>query len=420
MHVLVIGAGVVGVTTALELRARGLEVTVLERRPGVAQEASHGDSGLLSAACAGPRAQPGLPTRVLRGLLRRNSPLLVRPSLDPARWRWLLRWFGECRLERFRVNEQRMQRLAEYSRVVLGELRNRHSLTYEQSRGWLRLFRSDTDLGRARPSIELLAQAGTPHRLLDSEACRVLEPALADATPLAGGLYLTEDETGNCAYFARRVRDLAASHGVDFRFEATATALAIDGGKCTGARTALGTVTADAVVLAAGVDSPRLLRRTGIRLPLCPVKGCSLTANITQHECAPSMSIMDDASQVTITRLGNRLRIAGIAELGNRSLGLRDNALGVLLGVARHWFPGAAAYGKAQAWVGTGAILPDGPPVLGITPVSNLYLNIGHGSTGWTMACGAARIVADIVAGRQPQIDLDGLTIARYQHRREA
>ena len=420
MHVLVIGAGVVGVTTAFELRARGLDVTVLERRPGVAQEASHGDSGLMSVACPGPRAQPGLPTRVLRDLLRRNSPLLLRPSLDPARWRWLVRWFGECRLERFRVNEQHLQRLAEYSRAVLGEWRNRHSLAYEQSQGWLRLFRNDTDLDRARPSIELLTQAGTPHRLLDSDACRAVEPALADTTPLAGGLHLTEDETGNCAYFARLVRDLAAALGVDFRFEAAASALVIEGGKCIGARTVAGAVAADAVVVAAGVDSPRLLRGTGIRLPLCPVKGYSLTANVTQHECAPSMSIMDEASQVTITRLGNRLRIAGIAELGNRSSGLRDRALGMLLGVARDWFPAAAAYGKARAWAGAGTMLPDGPPVLGATPVSNLYLNIGHGSTGWAMACGAARVVADIVTGRQPQIDLDGLTIARYQNRREA
>jgi D-amino-acid dehydrogenase len=331
-----------------------------------------------------------------------------------------VRWFGECRLERFRVNEQRLQRLAEYSRVVLGEWRNRHSLAYEQSQGWLRLFRNDTDLGRARLSIDLLTQAGTPHRLLDGDACRAVEPALADTTPLAGGLHFTEDETGNCAYFARLVRDLAVALGVDFRFEAAASALATAGGKCTGARTAVGAVAADAVVVAAGVDSARLLRGTGIRLPLCPVKGYSLTANITQHECAPSMSIMDEASQVTITRLGNRLRIAGFSELGNRSSGLRDRALGALLGAARDWFPAAAAYGKARAWAGVGAMLPDGPPVLGATPVSNLYLNIGHGSTGWAMACGAARVVADIVTGRPPQIDLDGLTIARYQHRREA
>jgi len=414
MHVLVIGAGIIGVTTAYELRSRGFEVTVLDRRPGAAQEASYANAGVLSVAYAGPWAQPGMPGKVLRSLWHSTSPVIFRPSVDPAQWRWILRWLGECRLARFQVNKQRMQRLAEYSRSVLHELRNRHALEFEQSKGWLQLFRTEADLVRARPAIELLAQAGTAHRLIDASACRVIEPALIDATPLAGGLYLPDEETGNCAYFARLLRDLAAAGGAEFRFETPVKALRFEGGRFAAAQTPTGAVAADAVVVAAGADSARLLRGSGLRLPLYPVKGYSLTAPISRDEFAPMVSVMDEAYKVAITRMGNRLRIAGTAELGNRKLQLRDAALGTLLRVARDWFPGAAAYSQSRAWVGARPMLPDGPPVLGATSIPNCFLNLGHGSTGWSLACGSARIVADIVAGVKPQIDLDGLTIGRY------
>ncbi len=417
MHVLVIGAGVIGATTAFELRRRGLEVTVVDRRPGVAQEASFGNAGVLSTSYAGPWAQPGMPAKVLSYLWRSEAPVIFRPALDPAQWRWLVRWLGECRLRRFRVNKLRMQRLAEYSRTVLHELRRRHSLDYEQGKGWLQLFRGEVDLVRARPAIELLAQSGAAHRLLDAAGCRALEPALIDATPLAGGLYLPDEETGNCAYFTRRIKDLAAAAGVAFRFDTPVAGLAFEGGRFVAVRTAGGRIEADAVVVAAGADSAALLRGTGIRLPLYPVKGYSLTAQVTRDEFAPVTSLMDEAYKVAITRMGNRLRIAGTAELGNRRLTLRDAALGTLLLVARDWFPGAAAYSRARAWVGARPMLPDGPPVLGATPVPNVYLNLGHGSTGWAMACGSARIVADVVSGAEPQIDLEGLTIERYGRR---
>jgi D-amino-acid dehydrogenase len=420
MHIVVIGAGIIGVTTAFELRERGHEVTVLDRHPGVAQEASYGNAGVISTAYAGPWAQPGMPTKILGYLWRSQSPVIFRPSLDPAQWRWLGRWLGECRLQRFRVNKLRMQRLAEYSRTVLHELRSRHSIDYEQAQGWLQLFRTEADVTRARPSIELLARAGTPHRLLTADECRGLEPALVDGTPLAGGLHLPDEETGNCAYFARRIKDLAAASGVDFRFETSVTGLVVDGGRFTEVKTAAGPVRADALVVAAGADSNRLLRRTGIRLPLYPVKGYALTARITHHEYAPMISVMDEAYKVAITRMGNRLRVAGTAELGNRKLAMRDAALGTLFRVVRDWFPGAAAYADARPWVGARPMLPDGPPVLGATPVPNLFLNLGHGSTGWAMACGSARVVADIVSGAKPQIDLDGLTIERFGGPRKA
>jgi D-amino-acid dehydrogenase len=420
MRVLVIGAGIIGVTTAYELRARGFEVTVLERNPGVAQEASFGNAGVISIAYTAPWAQPGMPGKVLGYLWRSESPVIFRPNLDPALWRWLARWLGECRLQRFRMNKLRMQRLAEYSRSVLHELRARHAFDYEQAQGWLKLYRSKAELKLAGPVVDILQQSGAAHRLLTAEQCRVLEPALAEGTELAGGLHLPDDETGNCAYFARLIKDLAARDGVAFRFDTAATRLALKDSRVTEVQTSTGGIRADAVVLAAGVDSARLFRGTRIRLPLYPVKGYSLTASISRLEYAPMLSLMDEAYKVAITRMGNRLRIAGTAELGDRRLVLRDSALGTLLKVARDWFPSAAAYAQARPWVGARPMLPDGPPVLGRTPITNLFLNLGHGSTGWAMACGSARIVAGVVAGEKPPIDLDGLTVDRFGGRRSA
>jgi D-amino-acid dehydrogenase len=310
-----------------------------------------------------------------------------------------------------------MQRLADNSRRVLHELRAQHAIDYEQAQGWLQLFRSEADLQRAQPSIDVLKQAQVAHRLLDAAECRAQEPALADGTPLAAGLFLPDEEIGNCAYFARRIKELAQAGGVTFRFGAAVTRLTRAGGRVGEVRTSAGPVQADAVVVAAGADSTRVLRGTGVRLPLYPIKGYSLSVPISRHEFAPTMSLMDEAYKVAITRMGNRLRIAGTAELGNRRLQIRDAALGTLLKVARDWFPGAANYSKAQPWVGARPMLPDGPPVLGATPLPNLYLNLGHGSTGWAMACGSARVVADVVSGRSPDIDLEGLTLDRYAAR---
>lgn len=414
MHVVVIGAGIIGVTTAYELRARGLAVTVLERNPGVAQEASFGNAGVVSVACAAPWAQPGMPTTILGYLWRTDSPLIFRPTLRPAQWRWLARWLGECRLRRFRVNRARMQRLALYSRDVLHELRGAHSIDYEQAQGWLQLFRTASDIARAQPSIDMLAAAEVRHRLLSAAQCREMEPALAEGTTLAGALHLPDEETGNCAYFARCIKEIAEAEGVRFSFATSVTGLARAGARVTQVKLAQGTLAADAVVVAAGADSARLLRGTGVRVPIYPVKGYSVTASITRHEQAPMLSLMDEAYKVAITRMGHRLRIAGTAEFGNRALTLREAALGTLMKVARDWFPGAAAYRQASTWVGARPMLPDGPPLLGATSIANLYLNVGHGSSGWAMACGAARVVADVVAGRPPQIDLEGLTIERY------
>ena len=421
MHVAVIGAGIIGVTSAYYLREQGFEVTVVERNAGVAQEASFANAGVIAPGYVSPWAQPGMPGKVLRYLLEREAPLVFRPRLDLAQWGWLAHWLVECRLERYRRNKARMQRLAFYSRECLHALVQRHAIEYEQTRGFLQLFRTEAEIERTAPARALLKDAGAAHALLNAADCRRIEPALVEGTPLAGGLHLPDDETGNCAYFAKKLKEICAGQGVRFRFGASVDRIEIDRGRVSHLKLAEGNaqaeLKADAVVVAAGVDSVRLLRPLGIKLPLFPVKGYSATAAITRPENAPMISVMDEAYKVAVTRMGNRMRISGTAEVGSRALVLRDAALGTLLRVARDWFPGAAAYAQAQFWVGARPMLPDGPPVLGPTPIANLHLNLGHGSSGWALACGSGRVVAELIGRRAPELDLEGLTLDRYRPR---
>jgi D-amino-acid dehydrogenase len=414
MQVLVIGGGIIGVTTAYCLRQRGLEVTVLERNAGVAQEASFANAGVIAPSYVAPWAQPGMPKKVLAQLFKRDAAVVFRPARERALWRWLRQWYRECELERFARNKSRMQRLASYSRTQLHEIAARHAIDYEQARGYLQLFRTEDELERQAPARKVLQDLGVSFRQLNGAECRQIEPALTEATPLAGGMYLPDDESGNCAYFARKLKDVCEGDGVHFRFGAQVTALTAAGGRIESLLTADGPLRADAYVLAAGCDSVQLLTGTGIDVPLYPVKGYSATVQITRHEHAPLLSVMDETYKVAVTRLGKRLRIAGTAEIGNRALTLRNASLRTLMKVAQDWFPAAASWSSAQYWVGARPMLPDGPPLLGATPLSNLYVNIGHGSTGWAMACGSGQVLADVITERAPAIDLDGLTLARY------
>lgn len=414
MHAVVVGAGIIGVTTAYYLRQQGADVTVIERHSGVAQETSFGAAGVIAPAYTAPWAQPGMPMKLLAALLLRPSPLVFRPRLDLDLWRWIGRWWRECSVERFRLNKERMQRLALYSLQQLHALSAARGLEYERSVGYLQLFRSDREIERTAPARQLLHDAGVAHRLLDAVGCREREPALAEGAPLAGGLYLPDDEIGNCAYFARRLKEIAERDGVRFRFGLQATGLEIEGGRAVRVRTSQETIAGDRFVIACGADSGPLLARAGVRVPLYPVNGCSATVPIARHEYAPRLAIMDEARKVAITRLGNRLRVAGLAEIGPRKPVVRQRQFDTLIQVARTWFPGAANYADAQLWVGARPMLPDGPPLLGATGIEQLFVNVGHGSSGWAMACGSGRILADVLTGRTPEIDLTGLTLERY------
>jgi D-amino-acid dehydrogenase len=355
MHITVVGAGIIGVCAAYYLREAGHEVTVIERRPGPAQETSFGNAGLIAPGYVTPWAAPGMPGKILSYLFQSEAPVTFRPTLDPAMWRWIARWLRECQLERYRVNKLRMQRLAFYSRNCIHDLRERHALEYEQSQGYLQLFRSERDVDMSAPGRALLKENDVPHRLLDAAGCRAIEPGIAHDAPLAGGLHLPEDESGNCAQFARLLRQLSESMGVQYCFDTQVRRLMPDKRGVTLAlqhNAQASTLHCDRVVIAAGPDSGRLLAPLGLRVPLYPVKGYSASVSLNDELQAPRAALMDESYKVAITRFGNRIRIAGTAELGSRALDLRPGATNTLIKVARDWFPVAGHYAQATLWVG--------------------------------------------------------------------
>jgi len=413
MQVAVIGAGVVGVCTAYFLAEAGHEVVVIERHGNVAEQASFGNAGVIAPGYITPWAAPGMPRKILSYLFKSEAPVLFKPTMDRALWRWIRLWLSECELDRYRINKERMQRVALYSRDVLHQLREHYQLEYEQTQGYLQLFRTEREIQLAEPALALLAASEVPHRMLDADAAHLLEPGLSSATTLAGGLHLPQDESGNCPLFTKQLKYIAQSIGVEFHFNSILTSIQHENN-----RVALHIddrrFHADAVVVAAGIESAQLLKPLGIHIPLYPVKGYSATASIKNFDEAPLAALMDESYKVAITRMGNRIRIAGTAELGSLDLELREAALRTLIKVGEDWFPHAANYNTANFWCGARPMLPDGAPLLGATPLKGVYINIGHGSTGWAMAAGSGKLVADIVSGHTPDIDMDGLALSRY------
>ncbi|MGA7781531.1 MAG: D-amino acid dehydrogenase [Paraburkholderia sp.] len=422
MNTIVLGGGVIGVATAFYLRAQGCEVTVIECEPDVALATSFGNAGVIAPGYVTPWAAPGMPTKILKYLFKPASPLIFRPTFDPAQWRWIARWLRECDLERFRVNKQRMQRIAYYSRTCLHEFRSRYPFDYGRSQGYLQLFRSEYDVELAQPALAVLRDGGIVFQEMSPAQCVDIEPGLrwARETPVSG-LYLPDDEAGDCARFTRELRAICENHGVLFRFDTRVTGLDVQGGTARGVRIegerGGETLAADAVVVALGVDSAALLAPLGVKVPLYPVKGYSATLPVIDDEKAPRAALMDESLKTAITRFGRNLRVAGTAELGNRQSTLREQALQTLLKVLDDWFPHAAKPNSAHFWVGRRPMTPDGAPLLGASGVEGLWLNVGHGSTGWAMSMGSGRVVSELVVGRTPEIDLEGLTVERYRRR---
>lgn len=413
MEVAVIGGGVMGVCTAYFLADAGHSVSVFERHGNVAEQASFGNAGIVAPAFATPWAIPGAPRKLFAALLKGNSPFMLKRRLDPAMWRWLSRWISESELQRFRINRQRMQRIAQYSRSILQQVRDYERLDYEQTTGYLQLFRSERDLALAQPLLEMMLEQGVPHQILDAAAARAIEPGLSDHAPLAGAWHFADDATGNCALFTKQLKQAAQANGVDFQFGCAVKAIEAHGRRV-GLHVDGNIIHADAVVIAAGMDSAALLAPLGIEVPLYPVKGYAATASIKDFEHAPMSAVFDDANKVSIARMGNRVRLAGLAEFGARDNELNEDALRRLVQIGDDWFPHAANYSGAQYWCGMRPMLPDGPPLVGNSGVPGVFLNIGHGATGWTMAAGSGKLVADLVAGRDPDIDIEGLGPSRF------
>jgi D-amino-acid dehydrogenase len=416
MKVLVLGGGVIGVSCAYFLARAGHEVELVDRQSGPALETSFANAGEVSPGYSAPWAGPGVPIKAIKWMLMQHSPLVIWPLLDPAMWRWGAAMLANCTAKAYALNKSRMVPIAEYSRDVLKALRAETGIAYDdRAQGTLQLFRTQKQLDGIGGDVEVLKQYGVPFEVLDRDGfCRV-EPALKHTQhKFVGALRLPNDETGDCFQFSNRLAEMAAALGVKFRWNTRIEGLQVGGGAITGVHTDAGLLRADKVVLALGSYSPKLLEPVGLRIPVYPVKGYSITVPITDATGAPESTIMDETHKVAVTRLGDRIRVGGTAELAGYSLNLREPRRGTLEHVVTDLFPNGGDVSKASFWCGLRPMTPDGTPIVGPTSVQNLLLATGHGTLGWTMACGTGRVIADLVSGKQPEIDVSGLSMARY------
>jgi D-amino-acid dehydrogenase len=416
VKVLILGSGVIGVSTAYYLAKSGHEVIVVDRRDGPGLETSYGNAGEVSPGYSSPWAAPKLVWKAVKWLVMKNRPLVIWPRPDPAMVEWGLQLIANCTAERYEVNKGRMVRLAEYSRNALRELRATTGIAYdERARGTLQLFRTQKQVDSTGPDRAVLDHFGVAYETLDRDGCIRAEPALALVRDkIAGGLRLPGDETGDCFKFTQALAAMAEGLGARFRYNTTIQRIVADGGRVTGVMTGTGELKADAYIVALGSYSPVLVKPLGLRLPVYPVKGYSITVPITDPAGAPESTVMDETYKVAITRLGDRIRVGGMAELAGYNLTLREARRRTLSFVVGDLFGKGGDLARAEFWTGLRPMTPDGPPILGGTPYPNLYLNTGHGTLGWTMAAGSGRVMADVISGRRAEIDLEGMTLDRY------
>ena len=418
MRVAIIGAGIVGVSTAYELALQGHEVTVFERRSSVAEEASFANAGVLAPGYVGPWAAPGMGWKVLASLFSGHPPVRFGGVNALSQLPWMWRWWRACRPRVHTANRTAILRLAQFSRERLLGLTRDLGLEFEQAPGFLVLLRSERDLKAARTRLAVLQDLGVPHEVVDAARCHRIEPGLHTATPLHAAIYLPQDGVGNCRHFAHLLKSQAQRLGATFRFDTRVqkvTAGLQPGVECVGAPAE----TFDAVVVCAGVQANRVLADVGVKLPLAAVHGYSVTAPLRHVDGlpppGPRAAVMDERYKIAITRLGQRIRVSGLAELGGSLDHLAAAPLRTLYRALDDWFPGAASTREAQHWKGARPMLPDGPPVLGASGSPGVWLNLGHGSSGWALACGSARVLAEQISGREAPLDITGLSVSRLR-----
>ncbi|MFG1400736.1 D-amino acid dehydrogenase [Xanthobacter sediminis] len=417
MRILILGSGVVGVTSAYYLAQKGHEVTVLDRQPAAGMETSFANAGQVSPGYSAPWAGPGIPLKAMKWLMMRHSPLVIRPGLDPRLYFWLAKMLANCTEAAYRRNKARMVRLAEFSRDALRELRAETGIAYdERAKGTLQLFRTQKQLDHVGDDTVVLDAHEVPYEVLDVAGCIAVEPALARVREkFVGGLRLPGDETGDAHLFTQRLAAIAQQRGVSFRYGVSVEQLRAEGGRITGVELKGGeVVSADLYVAAMGSYTPALLQPLGIDLPIYPVKGYSLTLPITDPAAAPESTVMDETYKIAITRLGDRIRVGGTAELAGFNLDLPESRRQTLAFSVGDLFPDGGDLSKATFWTGLRPMTPDGTPIVGPTAYGNLYTNTGHGTLGWTMACGSGRVLADLIGGQAPDIASDDFAVSRY------
>ncbi|MBA1249666.1 D-amino acid dehydrogenase [Pseudomonas luteola] len=421
MRVLVLGSGVIGTVSAYYLARAGFEVVVVDRQEGPALETSFANAGQVSPGYASPWAAPGVPLKAIKWLVTQHAPLAIRPTGDIHQYLWMAQMLRNCTAERYAINKERMVRLSEYSRDCLDELRAETGIAYEgRQLGTTQVFRTQQQVDAAAKDIAVLERSGVPYELLDRDGIARAEPALAHVKDkLAGALRLPNDQTGDCFLFTNRLAELARQLGVEFRFGQKIERLEAVGDRLNGVWIDGQLVTADHYVLALGSYSPQLLAPIGIKAPVYPLKGYSLTVPITNGDMAPTSTILDETYKVALTRFDNRIRVGGMAEISAYDLSLNPRRRETLEMIVNDLYPQGGDLQAATFWTGLRPTTPDGTPIVGATRYRNLFLNTGHGTLGWTMACGSGRFLADVIGRKRPQISAEGLDISRYSDSKE-
>jgi D-amino-acid dehydrogenase len=415
MRVVVLGSGVVGVTSAYYLARAGHDVTVIDREAGPALETSFANAGQISPGYASPWAAPGVPLKAVKWMFQKHAPLAIRLDGTQFQLQWMWQMLQNCTSSRYAVNKGRMVRLAEYSRDCLQALRAETGIQYEgRTGGTLQVFRTQQQFDGAAKDIAVLQEANVPYELLSPAELARAEPALAAVShKLTGGLRLPGDETGDCQMFTTRLAALAEELGVKFRYNTPIDALAMAGGRIAGVKCGEELVRADSFVVALGSYSTQFLSGL-VKIPVYPLKGYSITAPIVNEASAPVSTVLDETYKIAITRFDDRVRVGGMAEIVGFDKSLRQARRETLELCVNDLFPGGGDTSKATFWTGLRPMTPDGTPIVGRTPVPNLFLNTGHGTLGWTMSCGSGQLLADVMSGKQPAIKADDLSVHRY------
>lgn len=416
MHIYVLGSGVVGTTTAYYLAKKGFEVTVIDRQEGPALETSFANAGQISPGYASPWAAPGVPVKAIKWMLQKHSPLIMKLTSDLSQYRWVWQLIQNSNEKSYAVNKERMVRMSEYSRDCIDQLREETGIYYEgRQKGTIQLFRKQQQLDAVGKDIKVLEEMGTPYEVLDRQGILQYEPGLSgNIHEFVGALRLPNDETGDCFLFTNRLADMAKELGVKFRFNHSIDRFEYQNGEIKGVWINGQLETADAYVVSLGSYTTAMLKPIGIDVPIYPLKGFSLTMPIADESKAPQSTVLDESYKVAITRFDDRIRMGGMAGVNGFDLSLKQKYRDTLNEVFNHVFPGAGNLAESTFWTGLRPATPDGTPIVGKTRYSNLWINSGHGTLGWTMGCGSARYIADLMAGETPEISTEGFDLSRY------
>lgn len=415
MNIIILGGGVIGTTTAYYLARAGVSVTVIDRQPDVAMETSFANAGQISPGYSTPWAAPKIPQKAAKWLMQKHAPLAISPDGSGFQLSWIWQMLQNCNAHRYQINKERMMRVSEYSRDCIRALRDDIGIKYEhRTGGVLQLFRTDAQLTAMALDTKVLSELGVPYETLNKDELVRAEPALAYSTaPLLGGLRLPNDETGDCHLFTKRLAEHCKTLGVKFLMNKHIEQFTLENGNITGVMVDGERYTADRYVMAMGSYSRAMLLPLGLNIPVYPVKGYSLTIPIIDEKKSPVSTVLDETYKIAITRFDDRIRVGGMAELSGFDLSLKPARRETLEMVTRELFDGGDLSG-AKFWTGLRPMTPDGTPIIGKTKFDNLFINTGHGTLGWTMACGSGKVIADIITQTTPQISLDGLDMGRY------